>query len=744
MQDKTLFGRRWRWWLSNVLSPVTYSALIVLLLASSQSMSVEGGIAGLERDALGWMLLHRRSRPTDPRVAMVAVDSPLYEEREAPALTPITPPGKRTLESYRKADCNCLVPRECYALAVERLHRWGVKAVVLDIMFKSPGQSPTDQREDQRLGDALFAANNVVAAAVMQPLALDRSRDPTRTSDVELLPPTAAVAENCLVGSPKVDPRDQEYAFELLQTAYDKDGQMWDCYSMPYLAYCLASGHPQEDLARWKGRYVDGTQPRLLGDLFTRRLAEESHAPHAAAAAANAPATGGVELIVKGKVTVDQAFYQKRMLINFTSGANSQQGRFHPARLSWLLTCSDEEGRRLFKDRVVLIGDPAHDLHKTVVGALPGTEVLANAVQTLLEDRPIVPVSGAAVLSLTFCLALIAFSAIRQLPVIPGLLVVALELVGLGVLSMELLNQGAWLLVVTPASAILVTTAVALFAESRAGQGMVARLIPQRISRTLEHAGGISVEEGTVMFSDIRGYSTFSEYMDPAEMMSRLNAYFSTVHDVLDRYDGHFIKSPGDCVVAWFSEEKHGEHHADRAVRAAIELVMNAVRFRSEWPESAGNPFDIGVGINTGPMAVGILDARRHIEPTVIGDTVNLASRIESLTKKYDAPIVVSEDTLAPVRDRFLYEPLGEAVVKGRNQPVQLYRIIGITPEAAQEKEKPWWMRRAAPPAREALFFRITDGTLSATAKAPGEPPAPFSLDQEDASEQTLVGGGHR
>jgi adenylate cyclase len=253
---------------------------------------------------------------------------------------------------------------------------------------------------------------------------------------------------------------------------------------------------------------------------------------------------------------------------------------------------------------------------------------------------------------------------------------------------------------------------------------MVARLIPRRMSRALEAVGGSRVEEGTVLLSDIRGYSTFSEYMDPAQVMSRLNEYFGSVQDILDRYDGHFIKSPGDCVLAWFSEEKRGGHHTERAIRAGIELVMNAIRFRAQWPADQGQPFDIGIGINTGPMAVGILDARRHIEPTVIGDTVNLASRIESLTKEYRAPLIVSEETLGPVRNRFLAEPLGEATVKGRSQPVKLYRIIGIAPEAdVRLKKQPWWSRRRARQS-EAYNFRVGIGALSPPEHRP-EPSAP-------------------
>jgi class 3 adenylate cyclase/CHASE2 domain-containing sensor protein len=661
----------WLWRRTGSLVLVVLQALAATAgVAALQSSSVEMGLSSLERQALGWMLMHRPSRPSHPEVAFVAVDTPLYEEREAPHVPPATPRGERPLSDYRADDCECPVPRICYALAIERLTRWGAAAVVIDIMFGRT-YTETDRAEDERLGRALLEADRVVVPAVMQALALDRVRDPTITSDVVLSSPIPAVAFNAWeVGSPKVDPQNQEYAIELLQTAHDRDGSMVDYYSMPYLAFCRATDHPQEDLSPWVDRCLSGTVPRLLGDLFSRidrgGVREEKEAP------------GAVDLITEGAVVVDEAFYQKRLLINFASGSNPQEGRYFPSRLSWLLGCSDEEGTARFRGKVVLIGNPAEDNHRTLVGALPGTEVLANAVQTLLEDRPLVPASNPVVLLVMFLAAMLPALAVRRLRVTLAAGATLVVLAALTWLSYEMLKRDIWFLVVTPVTAVSLSAGISLFVSSRWGQTMVARLIPERISRPLEKAGGFFMEEGTVLFSDIRGYSTFSEYADPAAIMAALNAYFGSVQDILDRYDGHFVKSPGDCVVAWFSEERRGLPHNERAIRAALELVENAWRFQDRWPGTDAQAFQIGVGINTGPMAIGLLDTRRHLEPTVIGDTVNLAARIESLTKQFGAEIVVSESTLEPVRHLFTAEALGETTVKGRDQQVKIFRVTGL------------------------------------------------------------------
>lgn len=692
MQSSSRGRSVWRFLVRSIIGPALVSAVVTTVLAGAQSTSVEGGISSLERQALGWMLLHRPSRPVDPRIAFVAIDTPLYEETEARELAPLGPRGK-PLGSYKPAGCECLlVPRECFARAVKRLHTWGARAVVLDVVFRR-SYGPVDKIEDRNLGEALFAANNVVVPAAMTARPLDRSRDPTRTSDLLLDPPVDEVAMNATVGSPRVDPRDQEYAVELLQTAHNSEGGLDDYFSMPYLAYCMATKRKTSDLAAWQGRWLEGTVPRLFGGELSVRPTE---------AQARSASDGGVDLQVEGDVIVDEAFYQKRLMINFAVGADPAAGRFRPVRLSWLLSCPDAEGRKLFHNKIVLVGDPARDLHRTVVGALPGTEVLAHTVQTLLQDSPIVPVPAAVVLGLMFGASFLAATFIRQFPAILAAVLTAGLLVGLLALGAELMRRDLWLLVVSPALAVLVTSTVMFCLVSKLGQGLVARLVPRGISRTLEGVGGFRFEEGTVLLSDIRGYSTFSEYVDPCETMARLNAYFARVHTVLARYDGHFIKSPGDCVVAWFGPERRGAPHPERAIRAGLDLIAEAARFGAEWASADGTPFEVGVGVNTGPMAVGVLDAARHIEPTVIGDTVNLCSRIEALTKDYGTPLIVSESSLEPVRDRFRAELLGDARVKGREQSVRIYAVSGLADGVPRElKPPPWWKRIRRRPPRE-------------------------------------------
>jgi adenylate cyclase len=376
-------------------------------------------------------------------------------------------------------------------------------------------------------------------------------------------------------------------------------------------------------------------------------------------------------------VQVDEVLFRKHLLINFSTGAQEDQGRYPLARLSWVLSCSDEEGRARFGGRIVLVGNPTEDRHKTLVGDMPGTEVLANAVSSILERKPLRAVPARWALLLMFLLSALAVILIRETPGLVAAGGVLALAAGQVALSLYLIERDWWLLTASPLVAMGTASLGILAWQNDRFQDAVARLAPRRIAALAERAGGFQVEEASVLFSDIRGYTTISETMDPAEVLTYLNRYMSSVDDVLKHHGGHFVSCPGDCVVAWFGGERHGPPHEERAIRCGLEILANVDRFREEWQRETGLNFAVGVGINSGPMAVGMLQARRRMEATIIGDAVNTAARIESLTKEYGS-FLVSEETLAPVRERFQAELVGDVPIKGRTQPVRLYRILAL------------------------------------------------------------------
>jgi adenylate cyclase len=173
----------------------------------------------------------------------------------------------------------------------------------------------------------------------------------------------------------------------------------------------------------------------------------------------------------------------------------------------------------------------------------------------------------------------------------------------------------------------------------------------------------------SVLFSDIRGFTTMSEKATAAEIMSLLNAYFSRQVHVIFQHQGTLDKFIGDAIMAFWGAPLADEQHAIHAVSAALDMVDELLRFRDERGLES---FDVGIGIHSGPAVVGMLGSEQRLEYTAIGDTVNLGSRLEGITKGI-ARILVSQSTRDACGDAFEFIPHGAVTVKGRVEPVNIY-----------------------------------------------------------------------
>jgi adenylate cyclase len=188
--------------------------------------------------------------------------------------------------------------------------------------------------------------------------------------------------------------------------------------------------------------------------------------------------------------------------------------------------------------------------------------------------------------------------------------------------------------------------------------------------------GGIQVN-ATVLFSDIAGYSKISENMTPKELFTTLNEYFKRIGDVIMEQEGMINKYIGDAVMAvWNTPIVHQDHSA-LACHAALEMkqIVDAM------PEIKAR-----IGINTGPLAAGNLGHSERMEYAVIGDAVNLASRLEGANKPFGTDIMISETTEEMVRGKFLLRPLDRIRVVGRENPVQVYELLAGIDEPVQDE----------------------------------------------------------
>ncbi|MGQ0622737.1 MAG: CHASE2 domain-containing protein [Panacagrimonas sp.] len=342
-----------------------------------------------------------------------------------------------------------------------------------------------------------------------------------------------------------------------------------------------------------------------------------------------------------------------------------------------------------FRDAVVVIGTAASglgDLRTTPIASLtPGVEILATAIENLKNGRglqelsPLVPAGLAVVLiagvAIAFALGVNVYVTGLVLAIVIGLLVAASGLLMQRLVVLPVFEPLAF------AAAFYVFAALMAWRREREARRHAVQLFgrfldPEVVRRLVDRGETIESLSGrtcqlSVLFSDIRGFTSLSETRPPQEIVELLNRYFSRQVAVVFRHGGTLDKFIGDCIMAFWGAPIDDPRHARRAVDCALDMSRELDEFRKELGE-AGRDFDVGIGIHSGSAVVGFIGAQQKLDYTAIGDTVNLASRIEGLTKNV-ARILVSRDTMDACGHDLQFTARGAFPVKGRAQAVHLY-----------------------------------------------------------------------
>jgi adenylate cyclase len=187
----------------------------------------------------------------------------------------------------------------------------------------------------------------------------------------------------------------------------------------------------------------------------------------------------------------------------------------------------------------------------------------------------------------------------------------------------------------------------------------------------------------TILFSDIRGFTSMSEHMPPEEVVRRLNEYLSVMIEIVFEYNGTLDKFIGDSVMAVFGAPVSLGNDEERAVRAGLAMQEAMKTLNQRWKEAGVPDFRIGIAINTGDVVVGNIGSDQRLEYAAIGDPVNLASRLESLNKKYGTSILISETTYEAVASLIEARQIDTVAVRGRQQPVAIYEVLGLQEAAS-------------------------------------------------------------
>lgn len=399
---------------------------------------------------------------------------------------------------------------------------------------------------------------------------------------------------------------------------------------------------------------------------------------------------------------------QQTMLINYRAPALVRGTRPYPAFDAAVLLQSQSQTQigekpavpaEVFRDKIVFVGLNASglvDVFQTPLGkgTLPGIHLHASVADSILSNRFLRPAPSWSTVAATATSAVVVGLMAAALPFwigAAGTAVIALGWTGMALVAFD---RGLWIAMVQP----LVAVAIALFAGTAyryfvedAEKRKVSRLFGRYVSRdvykqllanpSLAELGGAR-REMSVLFSDLRGFTTITEKGDPEDLVRQLNEYFTKMVDVVFRNGGTVDKFVGDMVMALFGAPVDDVNHAEAAVAAAVEMVRELGLLNQRWAAEGRVQLDIGIGVNSGDMIAGNIGSSAIMSYTVIGDNVNLGARLESLNKSYDSRIIISDATRRRLHQPYALRPLGGVVVKGKTRPVEIFEVVVPSPLA--------------------------------------------------------------
>lgn len=559
-------------------------------------------------------------------------------------------------------------PRSYYAQIIKNLNAAGAKAIGIDVILDKPNQG--DPEGDDALAQVLKDYDNVVLVGKIV-------RDGIKS---EIITPYDKFTDN-------------ENSWGLVSVENDVDGF--------YRRYLIATTHNDS----------------LYNGFATELYKIYTNQP-------NLDISENNENYLLGDLTVPK-FSSSSMLINFHGPANTFPGysfdyvidtEEFDLRDEYDIDSFDDPGDPEFgippglmysgqlKDKIVLIGATMFELHdnfptpymsvKDSSGLeksieMPGVELHANALLTLLNHNFITQPSTVQIYIIILLAVTLTFLITRFLPTLwASIATIALLLIYLLITVYAFTESNFMIEIVNPVLIIAFSyVGHTLFhylqtqQEKKVLRGAFAHYVPEKVVQqiinnpdTLKLGG--EEREVTVMFSDVAGFTTISEKLTPAELVLLLNEYLTAMTNIVLDNNGIIDKYEGDAIMAEFGMPVPSDDHPHLACRTALQMQRQLVKMREKW-KSEGKPELVArVGINTGFVIVGNMGSQTVFDYTVMGDAVNLGSRLEGANKIYDTYIMISETTNDYVKESFYTRPLDLIRVKGKNKPVEVFELI--------------------------------------------------------------------
>jgi len=567
-------------------------------------------------------------------------------------------------------------PRSYYAHVIENLNRAGARVIAFDITFESPG------RGDSVLAEALRKYDNVVLATKVQ--------TGTVTAQYEV--------------------RSLEESYNNVFFGMDKQLGVVNIYKnrddvcREYLPMILIGDKltPTFAFAALNRAFrlppLSHVRPSEEGFTFMRDRVIPMYTPTTFMLNYYGP-VNTFRYVPFSQVIDDETFKTKDEL---ELGAD--------------LNAFDEDMMKLFRNKIVLVGSTMaeeRDYHNTPLYideggkknyAMHGVEIHATAIQNVIDRSFVTKLTPGVEILLILVLSVLSFLGLLALKQIHvryawlmevGAFVATVAVIG-GIFESGVLvfsSASVMMNIVNPSAAVVLAyigTAVYQYLEERQQKALIKSVFSHYINPSVVNElvsdpdkaklGG-DRRELTVFFSDIAGFTSISErfHNKPEALVELLNEYLDEMTSIILKYEGTLDKYEGDAIMAFWGAPIPQKDHAMRTCLAALDMQRRLAVLRPKWAKEEKPQLDVRCGVNTGIMIVGNMGGKDRFDYTVIGDSVNLASRLEGANKQYNSHIMISDMTFQHVKGKVVVRELDMIQVKGKTEPVKVYELLGTS-----------------------------------------------------------------
>ncbi len=609
----------------------------------------------------------------------------------------------RTMDSLGSART---FERKHVAALIDQISAAGPRVIGFDILYED--EDASDPRNDTLFAEAIERAGNVVMA-----VRLDLESTTGESGERQELDPDFQELVVQKQVFPAVRQRGTNTGASLIQ-GYDLSMNL-PIHNQAAATFGFVNFHPDaQGFLRYQPQFIEWGG-RLYPSLDLQLLKLYLGAPSVTIAMQD----NRVEQVQVGDYVIPTDRFG-RFMVNFNGEADTHR------RVSWI---DVQEGRvdpEALRDKIVIVGPHAVGLGDVVPTSfdpvLPGVELHANVIDNVLSQRYLIRNTTTTMLDMAFILifGLIVAIYLPKMGATRSIFYSALGLVLFTAFNVWIFLEFDWVLSLVYPGLALTATSGSLISYKYLTEEREKKRTKQVFSHYLDQAvidqvvdqpeklqlGG-EKHNLTVLFSDIRGFSSFSEKMTPQELVGFLNTYFNAMTNIIFKYQGTLDKLIGDAVMCFWGHPVEVEDHPLRATVAAMEM-MQVVRHLQETvqlPDSQG--FDIRIGVNTGEMVVGNMGSESRFSYTVMGDEVNLGARLESLGKFYGVNMLISGQTYEKVKHRVCCRELDRVKVKGKDQAVTIYEPLGLLPPEVER-------RRADRRSEPSLGKRLKGGYVAA------------------------------